>query len=220
MNWWGVPDWRDGDAYEAELSMAQWRWEFLRRREDYRVDWALHFEPSFRRNAEAFRGLPVPSGVASWDDHFSAIAEMPGCREKYGTAYLLDPSLKAPNPGLFVVQAPYGVRYASEETFDKNEAGGQKLMAFDLRRPLPEQLRKAKDYLERLQAELHGKPDGKRAHIGKWPTYLRVLDARDAGETFEAIGTALFDDLGGSEAAAKAYQVWDAARLLMFKPPA
>jgi hypothetical protein len=38
---WGIPDWRDGSAYPTPEKMSDraWRWEFLRRRDDYRRDW-------------------------------------------------------------------------------------------------------------------------------------------------------------------------------------
>ena len=38
---WGLPDWRETGAYpsSAGTSDARWRWEFLRRREDYRELW-------------------------------------------------------------------------------------------------------------------------------------------------------------------------------------
>jgi len=37
----GVPDWRDAAAYPTldELTLEQWRWEFLRRNHDYRRDY-------------------------------------------------------------------------------------------------------------------------------------------------------------------------------------
>ena len=37
---WGTPDWRDADAYPSRLSHEQWRWEFYRRRADYRKEWS------------------------------------------------------------------------------------------------------------------------------------------------------------------------------------
>ena len=37
---WGVPSWEDAAAYpgEEELEDLEWRWEFLRRRHGYRLD--------------------------------------------------------------------------------------------------------------------------------------------------------------------------------------
>ena len=38
---WGVPDWRNAEAYPTadELDDLEWRWEFLRRRHGFRLDW-------------------------------------------------------------------------------------------------------------------------------------------------------------------------------------
>jgi hypothetical protein len=72
----------------------------------------------------------------------------------------------------------------------------------------------------------------------KWPLYLRIIDARDAGETWQIIGRELLEldpdptpeDLpvdeydeqinhSGSATAAKARQVWEQAQDLMFNFP-
>ena len=39
MNPWGLPDWTNPKAYPADLTYRVWRWEFLRRRNDYREAW-------------------------------------------------------------------------------------------------------------------------------------------------------------------------------------
>ncbi|MEN8197814.1 MAG: DUF6499 domain-containing protein, partial [Pseudomonadota bacterium] len=50
----GIPDWKDKDAYPApdELSMDEWRWEFLRRNAQYREDFARS-EDSFTDESKA-----------------------------------------------------------------------------------------------------------------------------------------------------------------------
>jgi hypothetical protein len=40
---WGVPDWHNAEAYprkESDLTLDQWKWEFLRRSPDYRSQWS------------------------------------------------------------------------------------------------------------------------------------------------------------------------------------
>ena len=78
----------------------------------------------------------------------------------------------------------------------------------------------------------------RRLRREKWPLYLRVIDARDADETWEAIGKELLgrdpesvsedllvDDFdrqinrSGSSAAASARQVWEQAQRIMFNFP-
>ena len=68
---WGVPDWRDAAAYEVQRSPRQWRWEFLRRRQDYREDWLMHYEPGRKEALAIFGNMPLPEGVTSWEEHFS-----------------------------------------------------------------------------------------------------------------------------------------------------
>ena len=73
---WGVPDWRDASAYEIDRSPRQWRWEFLRRRQDYREDWLMHYEPGVREALAIYGDKPLPEGVHSWEDHFSGHAQI------------------------------------------------------------------------------------------------------------------------------------------------
>lgn len=51
---WGTPDWREGSAYPApdEFDDLEYRWEFLRRRHAYRLDWLrpeTDFHPATRQ---------------------------------------------------------------------------------------------------------------------------------------------------------------------------
>lgn len=45
---WGVPDWRDADAYPIVKNMGDraWRWEFLRRSPEYRDDFERKGNPA------------------------------------------------------------------------------------------------------------------------------------------------------------------------------
>ena len=61
---WGVPDWRKVNAYPEpdELSKKWWRWEFLRRLQEYREDWLAITKRGLRatgpqnaRNKQKFR---------------------------------------------------------------------------------------------------------------------------------------------------------------------
>src|SRR4051794_6937886 len=92
---WGVPDWRDTAAYSRaeNTRLGRWRWEFLRRRQDYREDWRLHFERAYRRNVAVYGALPCPEGVRSWEEHFAHFANAPEIGMLYGTGSLLiDPA--------------------------------------------------------------------------------------------------------------------------------
>ena len=44
MNEWGIPDWRDAQAYgdTSKWTIYRWRWEFYRRRSDLRECFDAH----------------------------------------------------------------------------------------------------------------------------------------------------------------------------------
>ncbi|WP_422001179.1 hypothetical protein [Roseovarius mucosus] len=52
MNEWGIPDWRDAEAYGdiANWSMNRWRWEFYRRRDDLREYFDKYADKTVRDN--------------------------------------------------------------------------------------------------------------------------------------------------------------------------
>ncbi len=215
MNW-GLPDWRNPDAYPDSLSENQWRWEFLRRRKDYREDWLLHFESSYRKNLQHYENMPLPEGVDSWNNHFSGCVNMPKSKEKYGVNFLLDPSLPNPAPGLFTHKNGFVVGYASDSQFEQYSHDGVHLVAIDINRPLTEQFKKAKELLSRIQNEVKGKVSTEKKFKDKWSFYLRFLDAdtmrsMESGLTWDKIGEALFTKSYENKAA-RACEYFDQAR--------
>ena len=188
---WGVPDWRDASAYEIARSPRQWRWEFLRRRPDYREDWLKHYEPGYREALAIYRDIPLPDGVTSWEEHFSGFASYPDSAWKYGIAPLIDPSRACSEFELWQVsqnEHPRYLDFASRDRFREMKDGGYRVVVFDLNKPLGEQLRKAEVRLKQEQNGALGGVLDRRRHERKWPVYLRAIDARDAGETLESIG--------------------------------
>jgi hypothetical protein len=188
---WGVPDWRDAPAYAIDRSSRQWRWEFLRRRWDYREDWLKHYEPGLREALAIYRDIPLPDGVTSWEEHFSGFAVYPDAAWKYGIAPLLDPSRTCSEFELWQAsqnEHPYFLHFASREEFEEIESTGRAVVVFDLNIPLGEQVRKAELRLKKSQANVLGRALDRRRHEKKWPLYLRVMDAKAAGETLQSIG--------------------------------
>ena len=191
------PNWRDSTAYSERLTDWQWRWEFLRRDEEYQADFARLHPADFARQVDAYRDIALPDGVESWEQHFKLFASMPGtdaepgCREKYGVEHLWDPAQPKPSRGLFVQECPYVVRFASEHRFRELDSSGATLMAFDLRRPLRQQLKRAEQNLKLIQVELYGHPREHRQHRAKWARYLRIFDAKAAGAAAREIATKL-----------------------------
>lgn len=211
---WGVPDWRDASAYPSpSMELEDWRWQFVRRRPDYRQ---------------------------AWKD-----GDTEGVHEKSGYFSFGDPRNENPpyRPGTLVqlVSAESDGKSAFESIELSGRRGGYGphwvQILFNLNEPLAEQLEAVEDGLKSLQVQLHDKRIQRRFRKEKWPLYVRVIDARDAEETWETIGKevlgrdteAVSDDLPEAEydkaidlsdnAASYAHQVWKRARHLMFNFP-
>ena len=215
MSDWGVPNWRDASAYPSpSKDWHYWRWQFTRRCPDYREAW---------QQGDRKRVLV-----------------------RFGYSFIEDPknekhTITSHGP-IFQFLDLSDDDKTVIETVPLTGSSGRisnhfVKVPFDLDRPLPEQIKSAKAALKSLQSQLHGKHLQRRLHRDKWPLYLRVIDAREAGETLETIGRELLgldpdaasEDLPVHEfdrkidrsdnAAAAALQVWEQARYLMFNFP-
>jgi hypothetical protein len=203
---WGVPDWSDETAYPTKannLTNIQWRWEFLRRRHDYRDAW----------EAESARVAPI---------HPKGSPDIPKCRvvliEDADTLYGL--MTICPHPGwddvtwpnlIFLDAYPKiiagdiwpegGALEPFREMLQKDlEAPSATEIAaiLDITEPLNPQIKQLKstvrDYqnlLDRIGSRTGKKVKKQRrlARSGRLlPTYLRVLDANDAGVAMKVIG--------------------------------
>ena len=94
---WGVPDWRKVNAYPEpdELSKKWWRWEFLRRLQEYREDWL----------AITKRGLR-----ATGCEKYGLMFSMPDPRELRPTPFEFMSDLGMVVTGDSIVRVPYDVR--------------------------------------------------------------------------------------------------------------
>ena len=185
---WNVPDWRKPDDYPTPLpesddsDVLQWKWEFLRRDEEYRQDWLR------------FRALDHPFQLAFNDDPIDDCFDIPKypkdfpdrhrdvwyVLEKYKLARLLNPSISHSCNLRFYPIPDEGV-----------------LIWFDLQGNLKDEMRNARELLEIHQRARRNKlrrnrlPDKRQ-----WPEYLRVLDAYSVGASYAKIG---YEVLGVNE---------------------
>jgi hypothetical protein len=219
-NDWGVPDWRDASAYPKpdEISNQLWRWEFIRRMPDYRAAWdkasGVQYEIECRRATDSKRELTrikkpddlyftVSSAAYSFPEEFNDLL-------KYGIHPIYNPRLRVPRP---FKDGPSIIQYADErggyfcstpKPTDRQEPvsilAGWTAIHFDLTVPLNPQVARARTRLEQLQIAFAEENDfvdklrintSRRARRTLWPFYLRVLDARNEGMTFEQIGLTL-----------------------------
>lgn len=196
----GVPDWRDPKTHPKTDSwnLSQWRWEFLRRRDDYRKDFQTAAQEI---GTTEVRFSHETAGIYELEEFFA-----PWVSEWKFDGPVWRP---LPLPNLDDEGLPAAVNSLS-------------IIYFDLSKPLGPQLVAARDELEFKQASLNlsiietaqlaygaeysGHPEipldvileklkkklfAPKHQMSKWPLYLRVLDAHEAGASYAEISTIL-----------------------------
>ena len=108
---WNVPDWRDESAYPKDegTGLAQWKWEFLRRRPDYRQDWLVYAPKGYAQEMKEYEDHPfydMKVGTKTLRlknepplplDDLNRTVNIPDCiKTKYWIPFLINP--KNPNP--------------------------------------------------------------------------------------------------------------------------
>jgi len=233
---WGLPDWLDGGSYGYTESWNEnrWRWEFTRRREDYRADFDRYAEPTYVRAIELYKTFKPDGRLVAPDQILKPTdpgftATMPGPM-KYGLAGLPNPRISEQPFYVRMFQPTYGAATLGEgpeflaggEGVSVDAPDGTVAIVFDLAQPIKPQLQGLQSRLELEQELRHGKVvPGRRKHPRTWLRYLRVLDGRECGATFAEIAEVAVvetEDTAPTPPAAKV--VWDAARALMFNWPA
>jgi hypothetical protein len=219
----GIPDWRDESAY-AECKtwdLDRWRWEFLRRRADYRAD--------FEAAAQALN-----TSALQFAHEGAELYEL----EEFFAPWVSDWSYSGP------IWHPLSLPKMDDDGFPVGR-GEWMEVAFDLSKPLTPQLAGAKKELECRQgllnlsviesvqlaygAEYSGEKEididsiikkssiikrAPKSHTQKWPTYIRALDARAAGASYSAISKTLPEYMdsrspfAGREVLRQARAVW------------
>lgn len=200
MNEWGLPDWRESEAYGdvKRWTFNRWRWEFYRRRDDLRAFFDLWADDSYSRNLRCNSGrLPNEPGFLAFgrdDDAGAGIrcfdyAGVPNPRIGNQPEVLIMPSqqifhkfrfynpVKRKPQGRSVLEA-LGAR--QPRIYELKLQGNEYAIKFDLDKPLRSQVEEALQILRTAQIELHGKAVHRKNHKEKWLDYLRTLDARAA----------------------------------------
>jgi Proteobacterial transcriptional regulator-like domain len=201
---WGVPDWTSADCYPSpeKTSDRVWRWEFLRRRDDYRRAWMDCSAKGIKTTEETVHAVGDDCDAARLRFGVSVIHDP--CRAM-SDDLLLRASVFWPifgvviahqseshfQAGAFLAERhPSLVDRGAKKLRDRakaDEDAGLVDYRFDLKRPLEPQLKKAKRHLQGVQEEFYGNRNTSRPSRERWPLYLRVLDARDAGASWSRI---------------------------------
>lgn len=211
-NTWNVPDWRNPDEYPKpeDLSHTLWRWEFLRRHPDYREDWKTHAEASYQWQVEqASKETPIRHVPTLDDPVFRANVLYLGDRieddpqlfihaldriRKYGTwGAMPNPSIRVPAHFQFKLTFS-GCLCGPDEYNNISLKENEVMFSFDLSSPLLKQVKMVHRLLKHLQVNKFGKELFRKPKKDVWPLYLRTLDARDQGVSYEKIANVLLGD--------------------------
>ncbi len=192
-------NWRNGQEYPKPdgIDLDHWRWEFLRRSQEYQQDWI-----------DVNRKGPTDTRTwkkKSWHKTLKALLD------KYGLQIVLpDPALQFP-PSLQFRHPAEKVHVGSIDKLGRFTSirlpPGRAAVLFDIMKPLGPQLTLAKSSLEHAQVLLTGRKHGRRKHFTHWALLLRILDARSQGVTYSKIGQVLLDIADYNDAAARAKQL-------------
>lgn len=96
-----VPNWQREETYPCAQSLNDtfWRWEFLRRRADYRKDWEQHYLQTYDFDLSCAKDPQYPTRYRKkvfTPDHPAFKARMPNSLEKYHLNGLPNPSIAKP----------------------------------------------------------------------------------------------------------------------------
>jgi hypothetical protein len=180
---WGVPDWQDVRAYSfpADTPDRVWRWEALRRRPDYRAAW--------NHCAEVFGGVRKNGVCYAFTDNPEDV------RRRFGVSVIHDPRRVMPEHYLSFFTRAFAVAAVGDPVVPATLGLvplGFADFRFDLARPLNPQLENAKKHLLAVQAKMTGGvKNTQRPRRNQWATYLRTIDARDAGASWAEIAEVL-----------------------------
>lgn len=198
---WGIPDWTAESNYPeyTELTQIEWWWEFLRRRDDYRKIWQK-WSPINEAQIERERPMWARIAIAQGDDIEDFIQSLKQAaptddpdmlRDMFQISKALDPR-ESHNHNViqdyrFSRVGGFNSWKPDSNFMDHESDNGRFHFCFDINEPIDPQLEKVKKNLTILQQEIKGKKIQRRARLSNWPLYLRVLDAKDSGATYNEI---------------------------------
>jgi hypothetical protein len=162
----------------------------VRRNPDYQAD----FERAIQQlNAREGEYAPVKAELDAMGKFLRSGEWVEGVasgesRTKWLLWCYLNPEVDLPGASPFVEIGKHSVRRRLEVH--------EFLIKYDLRLPIEPQQRRAQERLERRQANQTARGQYRRRsprnQPGKWPLYLRVLDARASGASYQEIGAEVF----------------------------
>lgn len=185
-----MTDWRNPEdyTYTESLHVHDWAWEFLRRNPEYRKAWTKHSRAQERN----------PNAAPSWSATYQFNIKEP-----------VDPDIPAPEgtPD-WTEWVGSIISYIDPDDYVDQYGDGlpelREVVVFDLGKPLEPQIELARMMLRDSQKTIFGKvvpvPRPRRT---QFPVYVRLLDAKAAGETLGEMARVLFSGHVDSRRSAK-----------------
>ena len=217
-----APHWSDAGTYPQTESINDtfWRWEFLRRRADYRADWEKYFRSTYEYDVACANDPNYPTRFRKKvfsPDHPAFKARMPNSLEKYHLSGLPNPEIS--KPWMLSFDSNYGRMYFGQGP--DWLGGGEEISlclsewrvaaVFDLKKSLAPQLEKVKTDLLEWQGHQVGRNLERRKCRDEWPLYLQVLDGVELSVPFREIGKTLLDIQDSDAAEARVAQLYKEA---------
>lgn len=186
-----MPDWRNPDdyAYAASLTHRQWAWEFLRRGSRYRQLWSAleDFDKREFNGKQPGDDVLLPVGLFDIATQLGLAGHLPGPEVRADRIKDLGWSggARIIYPGQRIDLEPQIVS-----------------LAFNALLPIEPQLRFAEERVRETRQKLEefGRSIRKSPPVRTlkeiWTIYLRLLDARAAGESIAEMGRVVYPDAG------------------------
>jgi hypothetical protein len=211
MNRWGIPNWKDTAAYRLPDDRLAIRWEFLRRRADYREQWLRYRADEVGLKRACGSAWPPPIGfgtetgngrtwtnpsqlldyatdpcstVETWNDSGELISSTGlSPAEQFGLQFLLNPAIMECHPQMWLDNvARRKVRYLKKSYLPLDLSNGPDMMLMiDMRKDIHQQLDDAKKSLLYAQRKLLGTPGNRKEQRSTLIKALRTLDADSEG---------------------------------------
>jgi hypothetical protein len=208
-NEWGIPDWRDADAYGdwRSWSDARWRWEFCRR------NWQLRFSFLYRAKRLTAAPLTKPE-LLTFLRSLPFVNPVKSVQLKFGYRVLPNPGLSLEPPREWLINPdpnslhiwdakPLRETFVEQGLSFSDKAGralghllqatpvsieeSQVAVIFDLNHPLTPQIKSARAQLKGRYLETGTQPHPRDRLRDQRLALLRTLDAEAAGAHWREI---------------------------------
>ncbi len=218
MSEWGLPNWRNEEAYPKELTVAVWRWQFIRKTKAYRDYYdenaVLWYEEHLPRHLAAKAmfdagqiteidgdfawvfALDRPDGdipynlkdAFSHPDDLYFICDCPD-DNPFGFEFLVNPRRHEPESGLFHFGRGAPLTIHRRGDQIPDPEESQLVFTVNLLLPTGDQIKQATVIVAKRKKRLNIKD--KRPRLEHYPHYLQVLDAKEAGASLSEVAQLL-----------------------------